>query len=281
MAQLLKLSEEDGTSDAITCEIKRRVWWTLYMIDAWSTVGIDLPRRLVFRGSGPQLPMDDDMFNSLQVGDPAPSQDSWKSGLWAYMLILVKIFNRIQDVNRRLAFPSDEDEDLIRTDSERLAADLEEFQTALPDDIKYSVANLSVHVAKGSGRTFVALHLGYHHYSTLLYYHYLDNRHTSTPTSRQYRDRCKHHAAAFSDIVRISLTNSEAEAVYNIVGHMTVVSSSVLVYTLLFGESNELPNARERLEINFQLLVRLRGLWPSVEPMVRTSPCEYVISNFC
>jgi hypothetical protein len=277
MAQLLKLSDEDVTSDAITCEVKRRVWWSLYMIDTWSTVGVDLPRRLVFRGSGLQLPMDDDMFNSLQVGDPAPSKDSWKSGLWAYMLILVKIFGRIQDVNRRLAFQTDEDDDLIRTDSERLAVDLEEFEKALPDDIKYSVANLNTHVAKGNGRTFVALHLGYHHYSTLLYYHYLDSRHPSTPTSQQYRDRCKHHAAEFSDIIRISMTNSEAEAVYNIVGHMTVVSSSVLVYTLLFGESNELPEARERLEINFQLLVRLRSLWPSVGPMVRTIVCEHVI----
>ena len=246
MAQLLKLSDEDEVSDPITRETKRRVWWSLYMIDAWSTVGIDLPRRLVFRGSGPQLPIDDDMFNSLQFGDPAPSKVSWKSGLWAYMLILVKIFGRIQDVNRRPAFQTDEDEDLITTDSERLAADLEGFQKALPNDVQYSAAKLGTYIAKGSGRTFVELHLGYHHYSTLLYYHCLDSGHTSTQTSRLYRDRWKYHAAAFSDIVRKSLTNSEAEAVYNIAGHMTVVSSSVLVHALLFGESHELPEARER-----------------------------------
>lgn len=49
---------------------------------------------------------------------------------------------------------------------------------------------------------------------------------------------------------------------------MTVVSSSVLLHTLLLGDDEELPMARQRLESNFEFLVRLRDIWPSVNLMV-------------
>ncbi|KFZ18014.1 hypothetical protein V501_01401 [Pseudogymnoascus sp. VKM F-4519 (FW-2642)] len=233
---LLHISSEDQSSDAITQETKRRVWWSLYMIDTWSTAGIDLPRRLLFRGSGPKLPMDEITFNRLERGDPPPKP--WEPGLWTHYVVLVQIFDRILDLNRRLVFPSDEDKTPIEEDFQRFSLELEDFERNLPADVRYSAANLAARIADSTGRMFVALHLGYHHYSTLLYYHYLENHKLSlAEPSRLYISRCKYHAAAFSDIVRVSLTSNEAEAVYNIVGHMAVVSSSVLVHTVLFGKT--------------------------------------------
>ncbi|KFZ11680.1 hypothetical protein V502_07463 [Pseudogymnoascus sp. VKM F-4520 (FW-2644)] len=277
MAQLLHISSDDESSDAITQETKRRVWWSLYMIDTWSTAGIDLPRRLLFRGSGPKLPMDEGMFNRLERGDPPP--EPWKPGLWTHYVVLVQIFGRILDLNRRLVFPSEEDKTPIEEDSQRLALELEDFERNLPADVRYSAANLAARIADSTGRMFVALHLGYHHYSTLLYYHYLENHKLSfAEPSRLYISRCKYHAAAFSDIIRVSLTNNEAEAVYNIVGHMTVVSSSVLVHTVLFGGNSEVREARERLEVNFQLLVKLDKFWPSVAPLINRL---IKFQNFC
>jgi hypothetical protein len=276
MAQLLHISSEDESSDAITRETKRRVWWSLYMIDTWSTAGIDLPRRLLFHGSGPQLPMDEGMFNRLERGDQPPKP--WKPGLWTHYVVLVQIFGRILDLNRRLVFRSDEDKTSIEEDSQRLALELEEFERNLPADVRYSAANLAARIADSTGRMFVALHLGYHHYSTLLYYHYLENHKlSSAEPSQLYISRCKYHAAAFSDIVRVSLANSEAEAVHNIVGHMTVVSSSVLVHTVLFGGNSEVREARERLEVNFQLLVKLGEFWPSVAPLVSIKQSRAII----
>lgn len=241
------------------------------MIDTWSSAGIDLPRRLLFRGSGPQLPMDESIFNSLKTGDPSQQMVLWKPGFWAHMVILVQIFGRILDLNRRIVFPSGGIEPSIEEESRNLASELENFELNLPLDVRYSLENLHARIGDFTARMFIALHLGYHHYSTLLYYHYLEDHDKpySTEVSQEFIRRCKHHAGAFSKIIGESMANSEAEAVYYAVGHMTVVSSSVLVHTLLFGEASEVTKAREMLEVNFRLLVRLGGFWPSIAPMVR------------
>lgn len=51
---------------------------------------------------------------------------------------------------------------------------------------------------------------------------------------------------------------------YNIVGHMTIVSSSVLIHTLLFGNEDQVGPAKARLEFNFKILMKLKDWWPSV-----------------
>jgi hypothetical protein len=130
----------------------------------------------------------------------------------------------------------------------------------------YTPENLAIQVERGVGRSFVALHLGYHHDATLLYYQYLDQYRPDTPNRRMYIQRCKYHATSFCELLRTSEEHN-SEAFHNIVGHMTVVSSSVLLHMLLLGEDEELPKARERLEYNFQFLIKLRDLWPSVDLM--------------
>ena len=267
MAQLLNISDEDESDDAIIRETKRRIWWSLYMIDTWSTASADLPPRLSFRGSGPQLPMDENVFYALRRGDPQP--DPWEPGLWSHNVVLVQIFRRVIEFNRRLVFNSENITTSMEEESQRLALELEYFERNLPENARYSKDNLAARIADSTGKVFVALHMGYHHYSTLLYYHYLEDHKPSSATqSLLYINRCKYHAAAFSDIARASLTNTGAETVHNAVGHMTVVSSSVLVHTLLFGEKSEIAEARKRLEVNFQLLVKLGEFWPSVKPLV-------------
>lgn len=71
---------------------------------------------------------------------------------------------------------------------------------------------------------------------------------------------------------------SGAEALYNIVRHIRIVSSSVLLYTYLFGEPHELEKSQERLR-----LVQLRSYWSSVEMMVRVSQHQLVLiyANSC
>ena len=59
----------------------------------------------------------------------------------------------------------------------------------------------------------------------------------------------------------------ECEVMYTIVGHMAVVSSSVLIHTLLFGNEEQLPGARRQLESNFEIFMRLKSWWPNVGQM--------------
>jgi len=53
------------------------------------------------------------------------------------------------------------------------------------------------------------------------------------------------------------------------VRHMTAVSSSVLLHTLLFGTDEELTPAREGLVVNFKALVVLQKYWSSLGIVVR------------
>jgi hypothetical protein len=182
------------------------------------------------------------------------------------MLTLVKIFGHIQDLNKELV-DKDWNEEYIESSVLLLSQQLTDFDRELPSTMVYTPENLALQVQRGVGRTFVALHLGYHHYATLLYYQYLDQYRPDIPNRRMFVQRCKYHATSFCELLRTS-EDQGSEAFHNVVGHMTVVSSSVLLHTLLLGDDEELPMARERLESNFRFLVKLRDLWPSVDLMV-------------
>jgi hypothetical protein len=265
MAQLLKLANESPTDDGVHREIKRRVWWSLYMIDSWASAGLGLSRQFHTEGLAPRLPMDEVAFFGMAPGseDDTPA---YQPGIWAHMLTLVKIFGHIQDLNKVLV-DNDWNEEYIESSVLVLSQQLTEFEHELPPTMVYTLENLSYQIQRGVGRTFVALHLGYHHYATLLYYQYLDQYRPNTPNRRMYIQRCKFHATAFCELIRASEQLS-SEAFHNVLGHMTVVSSSVLLHTLLLGEDEELPMARERLESNFRFLVKLKDFWPSVDLMV-------------
>ena len=130
----------------------------------------------------------------------------------------------------------------------------------------------------------MALHLGYYHYATLLYFQYLDQAAAVLPHASVYASRCREHASAYSDLLRTSYEVEGCGAMYNIVGHMTVVSSSVLIHTLLLGDDDEVEPAKARLESNFRVLMRLKAWWPSVESMTQKlfmfqKACLFCVDN--
>lgn len=265
MAQLLKLANENAADNCVLREVKRRVWWSLYMIDRWASAGLGLSRQFHTEGLAPRLPMDEVAFLGMADENRDDACD-YQPGIWAHMLTLVKIFGHIQDLNKELV-DKDWNEEYIESSVLLLSQQLTEFDRELPPTMVYTLENLTLQAQRGVGRTFVALHLGYHHYATLLYYQYLDQYRPDTPNRRMYVQRCKYHATAFCELLRTSVAQG-TEAFHNVLGHMTVVSSSVLLHTLLLGDDDELPMARERLEFNFQVLVKLKGFWPSVDLMV-------------
>lgn len=52
---------------------------------------------------------------------------------------------------------------------------------------------------------------------------------------------------------------------YNMVGHVLVIASTVQIHTLLFGDEASVVQARARLERNFCILTKLRALWPTLD----------------
>jgi hypothetical protein len=182
------------------------------------------------------------------------------------MIVLAELFGPITDLNHLIASGKASHEH-VASQVAHLFSSLQRWQEDLPQILRLNVENLNFHKGRGHGRTFVALHLGYFHYATLLSFHFLDQSSASIPFAATYAERCRQHASAYSDLLKTSYELGECEGMHNIVGHMTVVSSSVLLHTLLFGAEEELDSAKRQLESNFNILVRLKAWWPSVAQM--------------
>lgn len=268
MAQILKLGVCNEADDGVTRETKRRIFWTCFITDVWGSGGSDLSRQFGYQSKQPRVPMDEFVFSKMKQGDPDVTDQEWTPGLWGYMVRLVEIYNQIQLLHRQLAEAVEWDEVLMEESVRLLQVELDAFEQNIGSRLTFSMENLAVFVSRGLGSIFIAFHLGYHHYYTLLFYQYLDQRRPPTKNGKKYADRCKYHAAIVCDVLKASREVPGAEALYNIVGHVTIVSSSVLLHTYLFGEPHELEDSRLRLESNLESLVQLRNYWPSVELMV-------------
>lgn len=269
MSQILNIGVCDEMEDGIARETKRRLFWTCFIIDTWASGGSNLSRQFRWPANQPRVPMDESVFAMMKPGDPDVSDLEWRPGLWGHMVRLVEIYSQIQQLNSSLVETTEWDEALVDDSVRRLEAELDVFEQNLDPGLAFSTENLASFVSRGLGSVFVAFHLGYHHYYTLLFYQYLDQHRPWTRSRKEFADRCKAHAATICDVLKASREVPGAEARYNIVGHVTVVSSSVLLHTYLFGDSHELEDAKLRLESNLESLVQLRSYWPSVERMVR------------
>jgi hypothetical protein len=277
MVQIMNIGAANDADDGVTRETKVRIWWTIFIIDTWASGGSDLPRQFKLEPKRPRVPMDETTFFHMKVGDPDIAASLWKPGIWGHMVKPVQIYFQIQDLHKYLTETVDWDEDLIENAVQALDLELIAFEQNLEPEMRYSLGNLAIYISRGLGRVFIAFHLGYYHYYTLLFYQYLDHRRHPTRNGKIYAERCKMNAKMICDILKASREHKGAEAIYDIVGHLTVVSSSVLVHTYLFGDANELPDAKRRLELNLESLVQLRSYWGSVEAMVSA----YIMATVC
>jgi hypothetical protein len=262
----MRLPSFDSGDTEVTRELKRRVWLTLFMADRWYSSGLGLSRQINDTERFSDLPMDEGIFHALPV-DQLALDAPWKPGLWAHMITLVDLFGPIQDLNRRIV-----QEDLEDAEINRCAYDLSQrldgWEDKLPADTKLNQENLEDHKNRNTGGPFVALHLGFHHYSTLLYFQYLETKGISTDMTRNFAERCKHHASSYSALLKFSREHRGFKAVYPTVGHMAIVSSSVLLHTLLFGDEDQIPSARNSLNANFEALIELAQYWSAMKSMV-------------
>jgi hypothetical protein len=217
--------------------------------------------------------MKEHLFAEVDPDEPLrnPNEPCRSPGLWAHMATLIELFSPIQELNRRAVNGDGEGlhPDQIEKDTYHLARLLDNWEMGLPHDVQLTESNLVEHSKHGTGGIFMGLHLGFHHYATLLFYQYLDTREAMTRGARQFASRCIHHALSYSTWLARGRQQSGCEAVYPTVAHMAIVSSSVLLHNLLFGAEHELPQSRHCLEANFEALLELEQYWPIVKTMVK------------
>lgn len=275
MAHILRLDVSDPAEEPVLREVKTRVWCTLIMADNWCSHGLGLPRQLTGRRPRAGLPMDERVFQKMCATAHAPLSADPSEGLWAYMIKLVDILGPIHDLNRCLV-EEVLDQETVNTTVNSLTRRLDACVDALPAHMQMNDETLESFCQDGYGGPFVALHLGYHHYATLLYFQYLDSHKPKSASTEVNVEKCKRHASMYSKLLAQSRGKSGCEVVYATVGQMTVVSSSVLLHTLLLGTSDEVADVRQDLTANFAALIELRELWPSLDRIVG-SHCPQLI----
>ncbi|KAI5360656.1 hypothetical protein Slin15195_G085720 [Septoria linicola] len=275
MAQIMGLHRANDDTDVVQRETRARVWYALVTSDIFCNTNLGLPRQIHILDGDVALPGDEAEFQLLLPGSREPRSSSL--GMWAYCTRLFEMFGAIHDLNRQIV-----DQKIAPQIAEEcvrgLAMRLDEWRASLPQLFEETEINLEKHIQRGTGGLFVAFHLGYHHYSTLLYFRYLGTASTNTATQNDYADQCRVHAASFASLVRKSRAAPGSEAQYATVGHMAVVSSSVILHTLLFDSSEQISGAKADLTSNFAALLELKKFWPCLE---RTMGRLLVFRNHC
>lgn len=271
MMQLIEPRTGQENDNEVSHELRIRIWWALFAADNWCSSSLGFPRQMKDWPRPARLPMEERLFADMDPDEPLMgSNEPCKSpGLWAHMATLLEVFSPIQELNWRAANSEGLHPDQIEEDTYQLAQLLDNWEMSLPPDVQLTESSLIEHSKQGTGGIFMGLHLGFHHYATLLFYQYLDKRSTMTMRAQQFATRCKHHALSYSTWLARGRRQSGCEAVYPTIAHMAIVSSSVLLHTLLFGEEDELAQSRQCLEANFQALLELEEYWPIVKTMVK------------
>ncbi len=266
MACVLRLHETDLLDSPIDREVKCRVWWSLFMAERWCPPGLGLPRHLIKSEKMLDYPMDEGAFQAMSP-TTHPDDFTRRGGLWKHKVTLVDILGPIQDLHMSLLSKRCE-YSLLDDGVELLSGRLTDWHNSLPHHVVMNAANLDLHRDKGQGGTFVALHLGYHHYSTLLFYQYLDTMQHTTSAARNFAEMCRQHALSFSRLLHRARLQGDCHVLYLTVAHMTTVSSSVLLHMLLMGDETTIETAKVHLMYNFEALIELRKYWSSVHNVI-------------
>jgi hypothetical protein len=277
--QLCVLLGAGSTGDGET-----EVWWSLCMIDVWSSAAVKLPRLLPFDGDGAPLPMDDLPFLHLQrpptssitsptslppSGAPSPEQPIFerRSPIIAQMVQLNRILLEVNDFNKQCATHTLTPVD-VENGIQTLVHRMDGWLSEAPRDVRDTPDNFHWFHVRGLGRAYAAIYLGYYHFGQLLYYQFLHvgNGVPAGSPARVYSDRCKHHSAQLCDMIYRAFFTPGSDVRYHMVAHVLVIASTVQIHTLLFSDDEpQIADARARLEKNFEILLLLRPYWPALD----------------
>lgn len=274
-AQLLRLQKPNVNDPPVLAETKKRIFLSLFMADRWYSSGLGLSPLL----SDLELPLTpavgESDFHGPDFGLKGQAV-SYQPGLWSYRTEIARIFGRIQSLNASLVSRGIGRDEI---DQKRQALDheLNSWQANLPEHMKFNDANLNAYVARNQGGAFVDLHLGFHHYATLLWFPCLGTRGDPSSGTQLYADKIKQHALRFSELLAIGSRHDGCKVVHYTIGHMTVISSSVLLYSFLSGKEPNPEVFRQRLIQNFEKIIELERLWPGLDKWASNSTSPHLL----
>ena len=130
------------------------------------------------------------------------SEDENYSSVLVQKIKLNPILSQIAQLNRQLADNMLSPHE-THAATEALALRLDEWQQQLPESLTNTPENLFAQSASGSGGIFVALHIGFYHFSQLLYFYYLHQSVSNYPAveSGVFAGRCRESSTAFCELL--------------------------------------------------------------------------------
>lgn len=272
MGQILKLHKQCESDSPLLRETKLRVWWSLFMADIWTSGNIDVPGLISGQATASisySLPSPEILFIKFNMVTPSFHVDEYHyAALWPEMIKLVRIYEHIQGLNRELVSNGYSSYDEVILKVRNLQKELDTWRESLLPCLVFNVENLQRFIQLGLGRMFVSTHLGYHHYACILYFQFLDESQPLTSIRKEYAELCVHHAQSQAKMIDLSLNEYNCLPLFNTVGHIIVVCSSVLLHKLHFGPQEEVRPTKELLESNFAALNILKKYWRNVELMI-------------
>lgn len=227
------------------------------------------------------LPMSESAFLQLSIDTPASPYQSRNGetksppqvpndSLLAHWKFLDQRLSQIDEVNTKAVSHELHGPELLQT-VESISLEMELWASSLPDRMRNSTENLAYWTEQGFGHIFVLLHVQYLHFSQLLFYQFLHRSTDSTATDHpsvafQNAQKCRRHATDLCNLIHLARENSLTDPLYSIVGHVLTIASTVQLHILLFSnDTNEIQDARQLLERNFEFLTILRTYWSCLD----------------
>ncbi|KAL4999939.1 bacterial alpha-L-rhamnosidase-domain-containing protein [Aspergillus recurvatus] len=277
MVRMLRLPE-NLSEEPIQREVEIRIFWVMWMMENWHAARVLIPKQLM-ASSAFKRPLEEEAYKNMKPTD-SPDQHSEtrigalglrSNGLWTWMLSLSTFHDQVMRLNDEIVQGTINEVDIRRRVRE-ISDSLDGYLHDLPRHLQHTPENREQYFRRGLGREFTILQLNYHHQCQMLYYQFL-NKKVNLPDGGIdheaviYATRCKAHATALSQVMWDTNSRPGMECLWSPVnGHLLVVASSVLLYTLLFDTDDEsIARAKRLLEQNFIMLLQFRKHWSLVE----------------
>ncbi|KAJ5340048.1 hypothetical protein N7452_006776 [Penicillium brevicompactum] len=265
-AEALSFPDIPKDASPMRQEEYRRTWLSVFIASHWTTTDMSIePVSFTYTPDVVLPEVDDVTFHCLNA-ENIQENTSPPCNMWAHMAKTLDIFNKTSVLLRRLSQCLIDFSDYCLQAS-KLQASLDQWEQDLPPGLAYNEENIKSLVKQGLGRTFLAMHIGPHHFRQMLFFPFLDDRENDgTPQLARRTAQCKESANRVSDIIKDSTHIEGCDLNYFIYGHIAVISSCVHLHALLFsGDYDELYMARKRLVSNFEYLMDIKSYWPVVE----------------
>lgn len=201
-----------------------------YMFDRWCSASNNISRKMDNFDELVDLPMDESFFYGLKA-DQTHDCEHAVPGLWAYMVTIAKLFGSIQDINRRIV--QGVDHEVTNNLVASLAVRLGTWEADLPPTVRLNRKNLLAFRAKGLGGSYIALHLGFYHYATVLYYQYLDIDSREISGRNDNAAQCRHFALLQSSSLRAARDLGECNCCSWCQTHSRDIFVGAVTYTTL------------------------------------------------